>query len=189
MLSQTCARRELATSRRARHLCRYGGGYVAGTSEGILSGTLPAIAGTRARLVGAPNCAPSLCSVAGLLLALALQSGYEDTLRLPTKSSVRASARVAPPRSGPSAARHRRVFRGERFGRREIRGCRAKPTTAHFKDLEREARGVLGGAPAARARARTLPRRGHPSPTPRDGLENAGAAARGDLTRVCSAIG
>jgi hypothetical protein len=33
-----------------------------------------------ARLVGAPNCAPSLCSVAGLLLALALQSAYEDTL-------------------------------------------------------------------------------------------------------------
>jgi hypothetical protein len=31
-----------------------------------------------ARLVGAPNCAPSLCSVAGLLLALALQSAYED---------------------------------------------------------------------------------------------------------------
>src|SRR5712671_2183023 len=31
-----------------------------------------------ARLVGAPNCAPSLCSVAGLLLALALESGYED---------------------------------------------------------------------------------------------------------------
>ncbi len=35
-----------------------------------------------ARLVGAPNCAPSLCSVAGLLLALALESRYEDTPRL-----------------------------------------------------------------------------------------------------------
>ena len=35
-----------------------------------------------ARLVGAPNCAPSLRSVAGLLLALALESGYEDTPRL-----------------------------------------------------------------------------------------------------------
>ena len=35
-----------------------------------------------ARLVGAPNYAPSLCSVAGLLLALALQSG----LRGPTAS-------------------------------------------------------------------------------------------------------
>ncbi len=35
-----------------------------------------------ARLVGAPNCAPSLCSVAGLLLALALESGYADTPRL-----------------------------------------------------------------------------------------------------------
>jgi hypothetical protein len=30
-------------------------------------------------LVGAPNNAPSLCSVAGLLLALALESRYEDT--------------------------------------------------------------------------------------------------------------
>jgi hypothetical protein len=37
-----------------------------------------------ARLVGAPNCAPSLRSVAGLLLALALGSAYEDLLLLPT---------------------------------------------------------------------------------------------------------
>ncbi len=40
-----------------------------------------------ARLVGAPNCAPSLRSVAGLLLALALQSAYEDTLPLPYRVS------------------------------------------------------------------------------------------------------
>ena len=33
-------------------------------------------------MVGAPNYAPSLCSVAGLLLALALESAYEDTLPL-----------------------------------------------------------------------------------------------------------
>ena len=38
-----------------------------------------------ARLVGAPNDAPSLRSVAGLLLALALQSAYEDTSPLPTR--------------------------------------------------------------------------------------------------------
>jgi hypothetical protein len=31
-------------------------------------------------LVGAPNSTPSLRSVAGLLLALAVQSAYEDTL-------------------------------------------------------------------------------------------------------------
>jgi hypothetical protein len=31
-------------------------------------------------LVGAPNDAPSLCSVAGLLLALVLKSRYEDPL-------------------------------------------------------------------------------------------------------------
>ena len=31
-------------------------------------------------MVGAPNSAPSLRSVAGLLLALALESAYEDTL-------------------------------------------------------------------------------------------------------------
>src|SRR3984893_2882046 len=40
-----------------------------------------------ARLVGAPNCAPSLCSVAGLLLALALQSAYEGALP-PSLSSI-----------------------------------------------------------------------------------------------------
>jgi hypothetical protein len=39
--------------------------------------------GRYARLVGAPNCAPSLRSVAGLLLALALESAYEDILPLP----------------------------------------------------------------------------------------------------------
>src|SRR6267154_3477281 len=72
MLSQTCARRELAA-------LSDGLGFFAGTSEGILFGTLPAIAGTRARLVGAPNCAPSLRSVAGLLLAPALQSGLRGT--------------------------------------------------------------------------------------------------------------
>ena len=44
-----------------------------GRGEGVLVGRY-------ARLVGAPNCAPSLCSVAGLLLALALQSAYEDPL-------------------------------------------------------------------------------------------------------------
>src|SRR5450759_5138587 len=41
-----------------------------------------------ARLVGAPNCAPSLRSVAGLLLALALESRYEDPLRLPSTLSL-----------------------------------------------------------------------------------------------------
>jgi hypothetical protein len=187
MLSQTCARRELVSS------CA-GLGYGAGTSDGILFGRY-------ARLVGAPNYAPSLRSVAGLLLALALQSG----LRGPHPTSLEnPNARrilFAPPRSGPSAARHRRVFTGESCGRRGIHGCRAGPTAAHFTDLDREARGVLGGAPAARARrlgararpnggrARTLPRRGHPSPTSRDGcLERVHSGAR-DLTRVCSAIG
>ena len=63
MLSQTGARRESIS-------CEWVG-YVAGTSEGALFGGY-------ARLVGAPNYAPSLCSVAGLLLALALQSACED---------------------------------------------------------------------------------------------------------------
>jgi hypothetical protein len=36
-------------------------------------------------LVGAPNYAPSLRSVAGLLLALVLKSRYGDPLRLPYK--------------------------------------------------------------------------------------------------------
>ena len=43
-----------------------------------------------ARLVGAPNCAPSLRSVAGLLLALALRSAYEDTLASCTASQLHA---------------------------------------------------------------------------------------------------
>jgi hypothetical protein len=187
MLSQTCARRELGSSCERLDI-------FAGTSDGTLFGGY-------ARLVGAPNCASSLRSVAGLLLALALQS----RLRAPPPTSLEMlNARrilLAPPRSGPSVARHRRVCTGERFGRRGIRGCRAKPTAAHFTDLDREARGVLGEAPAARARrlgaparpnggrARTLPRRGHPSPTSRDGcLEHAHGGAR-DLTGACRAIG
>ena len=43
-----------------------------------------------ARFVGAPNSAPSLRSVAGLLLALALGSAYEDTPRLPSSRPVTA---------------------------------------------------------------------------------------------------
>src|SRR5450759_2330853 len=39
-----------------------------------------------ARLVGAPNGAPSLRSVAGLLHMLALESRYEDTAPLPHRS-------------------------------------------------------------------------------------------------------
>src|SRR5450756_1502585 len=45
-----------------------------------------------ARLVGAPNCAPSLRSVAGLLLALALESRYEDPLRLPSRHNLETGA-------------------------------------------------------------------------------------------------
>ena len=45
---------------------------IAGQSEGIPFGGYT-------RLVGAPNYAPSLRSVAGLLLALVLESRYEDT--------------------------------------------------------------------------------------------------------------
>src|SRR5437763_5288562 len=41
-----------------------------------------------ARLVRAPKYAPSLCSVAGLLLAPALQSRYEDTAPLPQRSET-----------------------------------------------------------------------------------------------------
>ena len=48
-----------------------------------------------ARLVGAPNYAPSLRSVAGLLHALALQSACEDTRTLlPTDVGTRATARA-----------------------------------------------------------------------------------------------
>ncbi len=134
------------------------GRNVAGTSEGILFGRY-------ARLVGAPNCAPSLRSLAGLLLALALQSG----LRGPPPPSLPVQRRTSHHRrasistsdayggiareSAPSVAGIivcSRVTRSR--AQRGVHGRRAKPTVAHFTDLEREARGVLGGAPAARAR-------------------------------------
>jgi len=70
MLSQTCARRELGSSCERFDI-------FSGTSEGALFGGY-------AHLVGAPNCAPSLCSVAGLLLALALKS----RLRAPPPTSL-----------------------------------------------------------------------------------------------------
>ena len=176
MLSQTCARRELAA-------LSDGLGRFAGTSEGILFGRY-------ARLVGAPNCAPSLRSLAGLLLALALQSGLRGPpppslpVQRRTSHHRRASIRTSDAYGGiaresaPSVAGIvvcSRVTRSR--AQRGVHGCRARPTAA-FTDLDREARGVLGGAPAARARrlgaparpnggrARTLPRRGHPSPTP-----------------------
>src|SRR6266852_7339847 len=80
MLSQTCARREFAPSRRASSPVRRrvpARRNVAGTAEKIPFGGY-------ARLVGAPNCAPSLRSVSGLLLALALQS----RLRAPSPPSL-----------------------------------------------------------------------------------------------------
>src|ERR1700682_484856 len=49
--------------------------FARGRGEGALFGRY-------ARLVGAPNYAPSICSVAGLLLALALQSGLRGHPRL-----------------------------------------------------------------------------------------------------------
>src|SRR6266852_8152223 len=74
-----------------------------------------------ARLVGAPNSAPSLRSVAGLLLALALQSAYEDTLtslhRFVTAAALHAagfrtschvSRRLVPPSHGRSELRSAR---------------------------------------------------------------------------------
>jgi hypothetical protein len=151
MLSQTCARREVralpghvtwpyvGTSLLRRNF--------AGTADGILFGRY-------ARLVGAPNYAPSLCSVAGLLLALALQSG----LRGPPPPSLMAQreaghhcraspaqhARALPltaRRSAPSKARYARVFSGEPFAQRGVRGCRAKPTARARMDLARGGEG------------------------------------------------
>jgi len=87
-----------------------------------------------ARLVGAPNCAPSLCSVAGLLLALALESRYEDPLALlPTEIVTAAALRAA-------------------------RGCshRGRRTESRIASETFELRGVaLGGhGPTASARQR-----------------------------------
>src|SRR6202040_1931253 len=68
-----------------------------------------------ARLVGAPNCAPSLRSVAGLLLALALQSGLRGSPptshEIPKCAThpVRASARLAERGSASSCFPGRKV--------------------------------------------------------------------------------
>ena len=164
MLSQTCARRELGSSCERLDI-------FAGTSEGALFGGY-------ARLVGAPNCAPSLRSVAGLLLALALQS----RLRAPPPTSLEMlNARrilLAPPRSGPSAARHRRVCTGngsadagfaaaaqDREPRLQIStgrrgGCPRRGTRSKSPPFGR------ASAPQRRACEDTAPKRTSSSPTP-----------------------
>jgi hypothetical protein len=95
------------------------------------------------------------------------KAAYEHPLRLPLRYRLCRRILVAPPRSGPSVARHRRVFTGESCGRREIRGCRAKPTAAHLK-ISSGRRGVSSeGHPQqepavwARQRAPTAGVRGH----------------------------
>jgi len=118
-----------------------------------------------ARLVGAPNCAPSLRSVAGLLLALALESAYEDTLASldgsltaraaqsrARKLSASNGGRLGPPRR--PATRHRsRAVRPDRRECRRLserdpskpsrrrRAKRARPFMSH----EKEGVGVLVG--------------------------------------------
>src|SRR5258706_2587865 len=145
MLSQTCARRELAA-------LSDGLGCFAGTSEGILFGRY-------ARLVGAPNCAPSLRSVAGLLLALALQGGYEDALTLlPTKfvtargvGAAHRFARVTYQSGRARSPSPRLTLADAERAEAESEIQRAEPTRASeacaLKDLDGEAWGVLGRAP------------------------------------------
>src|SRR6266478_7155790 len=107
------------------------GRNVAGTSEGILFGRY-------ARLVGAPNCAPSLRSVAGLLLALALESACEDTLtslyRSVTAALLRAAGVGGSVRS-LSAVRPR----GE-HGNAELRSARSRAEVRRRPGDERESR-------------------------------------------------
>ena len=141
------------------------------------------------------------------------KAAYEDPLRLPSESNAEPVITVAPQSAEPTrtaalrarahrgVARHRRVCTGERFGRRGIRGCRAKPRAAST-DLDREARGVSSEGhpqqePAVWAparpnggRARTLPRRGHPPRRPRrDELKTAAMGMRGDLPGACRGLG
>jgi len=61
-----------------------------------------------------PNCAPSLRSVAGLLLALALRSAYEDTLTLLT-TRINDCAGVAAQRNYAISI-HRAVARRAKLG-------------------------------------------------------------------------
>ena len=99
-----------------------------------------------ARLVGAPNSAPSLRSVAGLLLALALESAYEDTLAS-RYSVVTAAAR--------SAARVWRCPPVSRGGTRTMPSC-ARPAGAVAPTDHRRTRGTVGesgGCPLRRRSA------------------------------------
>src|SRR5207248_7241210 len=70
--------------------------FIAGTAGG---GSLRRYA----RLVGAPNCAPSLCSVAGLLHALALKAARRTPARLPSRNRMRRAFAMAPSRSSRDA--------------------------------------------------------------------------------------
>jgi hypothetical protein len=213
MLSQTCARRELAPFvapgaaslpvRRGVPISR----NVAGTAERIPFGGY-------ARLVGAPHYAPSLRSVAGLLLALALQSRLREpsppSLRVQRGASHhrRASIRKTDAYGGIARERAHRAQLGivvsarvNSSARRGIRGCRAKPTAAHLQ-ISSGRRGVSSeGHPQqepavwARQRAPTAGVRGHcpaediPRRPHATDCKKAGARSRGDLPVACRGLG
>jgi len=91
-----------------------------------------------ARLVGAPNYAPSLRSVAGLLLALALESACEDTL---TSLHRSVTARAFPPRAhfglfGDYAVPHAQVAPSRQGGISLPDGLRGSPRAQAREQLD-----------------------------------------------------
>jgi hypothetical protein len=211
MLSQTCARRELAP-------------FVAPSlvTSPVHRGS-PPVGILPVRRRGSSSAATLAWSEPLTALLRSAQSrvsssrslckaAYEDPLRLPSESNAEPVITVAPQsaqpthdgiarESAPSVARHRRVLTRGPFARpTRGHGCRAKQTA-------RTSRSRWGGegcprrgtrsksppfghasAPQRRACEDTAPQR-HPSPTTRDGPKNAGMAMRGDLTSAYRAIG
>jgi hypothetical protein len=102
-----------------------------------------------ARLVGAPNSAPSLCSVAGLLHALTLQSAYEGTLAsrcesVTARASRHAFRQTCGPNSNQTLSSARRTFLGHpRNAARAVigevrelrRGSAVRPARASLFDV------------------------------------------------------
>jgi len=113
-----------------------------------------------ARLVGAPNYAPSLRSVAGLLHALALQAPQEDLLRLPTESVADSGSRSRPGRTVLPALLCAGWYRQPQVGRDSLerekqlahspgaprRRCRAADFRRRPLQICAGRRGFLGGA-------------------------------------------
>jgi hypothetical protein len=193
MLSQTCARRELAAlsvGRWARLSSRYvGGGGGVGVGEATLAWSEPLTTLLRSAQSRVSS-SRSLCKAA-----------YERPLRLPSRYRMCGPILFAPPRSGPSAARHRRVFPPVNGSADARFVAAAQDQRPRFLKISSGRRGVSSeGHPQqepavwARQRAPTAGVRGHcpeedipRRPRAMDSRTRA-QPARGDLTSAHRAI-